>query len=291
MKKKIILSAFFGFSLFSQTLFAKSDLETLKQEVSWLKQSVENSNQKVAEAMNNLTTMQQQFASIKGALESGGYLQEEQKKSLREYDQRMQAMEDKIGNLVNLLNEMKEGRLSEKTVAADETQTKEFQRLLDLVSAEDYSKALPGFQAFVQKNPKSSLADNAQYWIAECYYSSNDYKKAIAEYQTLIQKYPRSTKIKTALLKQGLSFVGLKMYAEAKPFFEKVMNEYPNTSESAKASQKVKEIDRLLATSSGSAPAQAPSSNPKEGGSSTPNSLPNRAAPSQNSDPAGLYQF
>ena len=262
---KLFSSLFVFFALFSflssSSLFATSDLEQLKQEVAWLKQSVENSNQKLAEAMNNLVSIQQQFASIKGSLESGGYLQDEQKKSLREYDQRLQAMEDKIGNLVNLLNEIKEGRTSEKVTTTDENQTKEFQRLLDLVSAEDYSKALSGFQAFIQKNPRSSLADNAQYWIAECSYSLNDYKKAIAEYQKLIQKYPHSSKIKIALLKQGLSFVGLKMYAEAKPFFEKVMNNYPNSSESAKASQKMKEIEKLLANSSPSGSTPTPQEN------------------------------
>lgn len=271
MKNKFILSIAFTLLFSSSTLFARGE-EDLRQEVASLKQSVENSNQKLAEAMNSLITMQQQFASIKGSLESGGYLQEEQKRSLQQYDQRIQAMEDKIGNLVNLLNELKENRLPEKTMAADETQTKEFQRLLDLVTAEDYSKALAGFQAFLQKYPKSLLADNAQYWIGESYYGLNDYKKAIAEFQMLIQKYPKSTKIKTALLKQGLSFMGLKMYSEAKPFFEKILNEYPNSLESAKASQKIKEIGRLQANASSTAPAVNP--NPSSGSNQSPSPQP-----------------
>ncbi len=275
MKNKLILSLIFVLLLSSSTLFARGE-EVLRQEVASLKQSVENSNQKLADAMNSLITMQQQFASIKGSLESGGYLQEEQKRSLQQYDQRIQAMEDKIGNLVNLLNELKENRLPEKSMVADETQTKEFQRLLDLVSADDYSKALTGFQAFLQKYPKSALADNAQYWIGESHYGLNDYKKAISEFQALIQKYPKSTKVRAALLKQGLSFMGLKMYPEAKPFFEKVLNEFPNSLESAKASQKIKEIERLLASSSsGSKVGSPPVSNPSQ----------NQAAPSRNPTP------
>lgn len=274
MKIRTILSIVFILFLSSSTLFARE--EDLRQEVASLKQSVENSNQKLADAMNSLITMQQQFASIKGSLESGGYLQEEQKRSLQQYDQRIQAMEDKIGNLVNLLNELKENRLPEKSMAADEAQTKEFQRLLDLVSAEDYAKALTGFQAFLQKYPKSSLGDNAQYWIGESYYGLNDYKKAIAEFQALIQKYPKSTKVKTALLKQGLSFMGLKMYPEAKPFFEKILNEFPNSLESAKASQKIKEIGRLQANASPPAPAATPnpSASPNQASSPQPQNLP-----------------
>jgi tol-pal system protein YbgF len=254
--KIIFFSVFFPL-IFSSHSWA-ADSEQLKRDVEMLKISVENSNTKLANALNQLTTIQQEFGSIRGVIESGGHFYEEQNRSLQQYDQRMSALEDKIGTLMNLLTEIKEGRVTDKTAASDEAQTRDFQRLLDFINIEDYNKAITGLQSFLQKYPKSSLADNAQYWIGESYYGLNDFKKAISEYQVLIQKYPRSPKVKGALLKQGLSFAGLKMYPEARPFFDKVISEYPNSSEAGRARAKIKDIERLSAAS------ETPPGNPSE---------------------------
>ncbi len=239
------------FILWAPFSLQAQSMDQLRQDVAWLKTSVQNSNQKLAEAMNVLTSIQQEFASMKGVTESGGHFFEEQNRSLKEYDQRLSAMEDKLNILTNLLKDIKDKNVSsgipDKIGGADMGQTQEFQKLLDYVNSEDWNKALPGFQGFLQRYPKSPLADNAQYWVGESYYGLGDYKKAIAEYQVLIQKYPRSTKTKNALLKQGISFFNLKMYPEAKPFLEKVISDYPGTSEAAKASAKIKEINRMLA--------------------------------------------
>lgn len=268
------------FPLLSSTLHAHS-LDQLRQDVAALKMSVQNSNQKLAEAMNLLTSMQQEFASIKGVTESGGHFYEEQNRSLREYDQRLSAMEDKLNVLTNLLKDIKDKNVSsgipDKVGGADLGQTQEFQKLLDYVNSEDWNKALPGFQGFIQHYPRSPLADNAQYWVAESYYGLGNYKKAIAEYQVLIQKYPRSSKSKNALLKQGLSFFNLKMYAEAKPFLEKVMGDYPGSAEAAQASAKIKEIQRISATPAPASPALA--ANPVAPASPAPTAAPQTTNP------------
>lgn len=278
MKKTLVTAfSFFLFTISFSSLHAQS-MDQLRQDVAALKASVNNSNQKLADAMNLLSSMQQEFASIKGVTESGGHFYEEQNRSLTEYNQRLSAMEDKINILTNLLKEIKDknvsGSIPDKVGGADLGQTQEFQKLLDYVNSEDWNKALPGFQGFLQRYPRSPLADNAQYWISESYYGLGDYKKAIAEYQILIQKYPRSGKVKNALLKQGNSFFNLKMYNEAKPFLEKVIADYPNSSESAQASAKLKEISRLMA--SAPPPAASPVATPT---SPAPPSTPAPAAP------------
>jgi len=264
--RKIFFLFTFHVSLFTFSLLPSahpaSDTAIMKQDLALIKGNLENANAKLAEAMNQLTTLQQEINSMKGVTESGNYYFNEQTRAIREYDQRIRALEDKMGALMTLLREIKEGAtpVGKSAGATDEGQTREFQRLLDSVMSEDYNKALPGFLAFLQKYPKSTLADHAQYWVAESYYSLNDYKKAISEYQILIQKYPRSAKAKTALFKQGLSFMGLKMYTDAKPFFEKVIAEFPNTSEAAQAVGRIKEIDRLVAAGPPVSPGPGPSS-------------------------------
>ncbi|GEM_PF-2113481 len=279
------LGPFLIFFLLFPTLGRTQSVDQLRQDVAWLKNSVQNSNQKLAEAMNLLTNIQQEFAGMKGVTESGGHFYEEQNRSLREYDQRLSAMEDKLNILTNLLKDLKDrnvmGGIPDKIGGADLAQTQEFQKLLDYVNSEDWNKSLPGFQAFLQKYPRSPLANNAQYWIGEAFYGLGDYKKAISEYQVLIQKYPRSQKAKNALLKQAFSFFNLKMYNEARPFLEKVMAEYPNTSEAANASAKIKEIERLNPNSPQNPAPPSPSAPnpPSSGVTSYPQALPAPSRP------------
>ncbi|MBL7684890.1 MAG: tol-pal system protein YbgF [Deltaproteobacteria bacterium] len=278
IKWNLLILSLLIFTAFHRPAHAASaEVEKLKQDVQWLKNSVENSNTKLAEAMNQLSTIQQELNTLKGSSESGGYFFQEQTRSLKEYDQRITALEDKIGIQMNLLKEIKETPTTSsgaKPTGMDETQVREFQKNLDFINSEDYPKALQGFQAFVQKYPKSPMMDNAQFWIAESYYGLNDFKKAIAEYQNLIQKFPRSTKIKTALLKQGQSFVGLKMLAEARPFFEKIISDYPNTAEAAKASVRLKELDKGVTTGTVESRPSPASTNPTPGVPLTPSQNP-----------------
>lgn len=268
MKKfSITLFVLSLFLLFSNFTFARVDTDQLKRDVDLLKENIENSNRKLAEAMNQLTQIQQEIGSIKGVTGNADYFYDQQKKSLQEYDRRISAIEDKIGTLTALLQQIKDSKTSpssKSTAPVDEAQAKEFQRLLDFVSAEDFNQALVGFQTFLQKYPKSSLTGDAQYWLAESLYGLNQFKKAILEFQNLIQKYPQSPKVKPALLKQGLSFFSLKMYTDARPFFEKVITDYPGSPEAARSAEKIKEIEKLSVTpaSSGKPDTQPTSAQP-----------------------------
>ncbi len=52
---------------------------------------------------------------------------------------------------------------------------------------------------FVNRFPKSDLADNAIYWIAEGYIQKNELGLARAELQRIIDLYPRSDRASRAL--------------------------------------------------------------------------------------------
>ena len=53
---------------------------------------------------------------------------------------------------------------------------------------------------------KSDLADNAQYWIGEAYYSSGDYNRAIIELNEVLLKYPQGDQVPGALLALATAF-------------------------------------------------------------------------------------
>src|SRR5262245_23355563 len=66
--------------------------------------------------------------------------------------------------------------------------------------------AVPQFREFLRKNPKSDFADDAQYYIGECYYSTKDYNRAILEFNEVLLKYPKGEKVPPALLRQANAF-------------------------------------------------------------------------------------
>ncbi|HSK78394.1 MAG TPA: tetratricopeptide repeat protein [Thermoanaerobaculia bacterium] len=65
------------------------------------------------------------------------------------------------------------------------------------------------FQRFLQANPGSELADNAQYWIGECRYARSDLRGALAAFRETVERHPKGNKVPDAMLKAGQSLEGL----------------------------------------------------------------------------------
>ena len=103
----------------------------------------------------------------------------------------------------------------------------------------DYVGAISDFSAFVTAYPESSLADNAQFWIGECYYSQGDYEKAILEYDTVINTYPDADKVPSAYLKIGYAFAELGDEGSARAFLMQLIEKYPDEPQSDLAKKKL----------------------------------------------------
>lgn len=111
----------------------------------------------------------------------------------------------------------------------------------------DYDKgnfdlALAGFQNYVAQFPDASQADNAQYWVGECYYSKKEFSQAIDAFGKVIKAYPKSGKVPGAKLKIGLSYLNAKNIAKAKESLDKVIKEHPDTTEAEIAKDRLGKI-------------------------------------------------
>jgi tol-pal system protein YbgF len=107
----------------------------------------------------------------------------------------------------------------------------------------DYPAALKMFEQFLRTYPGSEYADNARYWIGECYHQQGDYERAILEYEKVITQYPKGDKVPSALLKQGFAFLNLGDRVDAKLLFQKVIKEYPQSPQAEIAAKKLKVLD------------------------------------------------
>jgi tol-pal system protein YbgF len=104
----------------------------------------------------------------------------------------------------------------------------------------NYSLALLGFRDFLRRSPASDLADNAQYWIGECFYAQRDYNPAIQEFLKVPEAYPRGDKVPAALLKTGFSFLALEDRASARRYLNQVVEQFPNSEEAVSARNKLR---------------------------------------------------
>jgi tol-pal system protein YbgF len=134
----------------------------------------------------------------------------------------------------------------EKTIGAaavkDENDVMVYDRALKAIrDQKDYDLAINKFKEFIERFPKSSLADNAIYWIGEANYAQQKYNDAIIEFQNLIEKFPKSDKVCGALLKQSLCFDSLNESAKSKLFLEETASRCKDQAEGKVA------VERLAA--------------------------------------------
>ncbi len=120
------------------------------------------------------------------------------------------------------------------------------QRLYDvnlaLFKNGQYDSAISGFKNFLDKYPKSALADNAQFWVGECYMNLGQYEQAILAYQQVIKKYPKGNKVANALLRQAKAFYEINDRTSSKLLLKKLIRQYPKSKEAAVAKKRLAEM-------------------------------------------------
>lgn len=99
------------------------------------------------------------------------------------------------------------------------------------------SQAIEKFRQFIRQSGKSDLADNAQYWIGECYYNLQDYNRAILELNEVLLKYPQGDQVPGALLALATAFADSGDKIDARLILQKLISDHPDTEE-AKLGQK-----------------------------------------------------
>ncbi len=73
-----------------------------------------------------------------------------------------------------------------------------------------------------------SLADNAQYWIGECYFALGDYRAAILAFEKVFT-FKQSNKNDYAQYKLGLCYYKLGDKKRARQEFQNLLDNYPDS--------------------------------------------------------------
>jgi len=109
-----------------------------------------------------------------------------------------------------------------------------YEKAMSLYNRHNYRDALAAFTNLLARDDKNSLADNAQYWVGECYYALGDYNQAVAEFQKVLS-FTRSNKSDAALLKLGLCYIRLGDRNQARSELEQLIANFPRSEYVGKA--------------------------------------------------------
>ena len=92
----------------------------------------------------------------------------------------------------------------------------------------DFLEAIQEFRILIEREPTGAYADNAQYWIGECYYSLEDFEAAIAEFEKVFT-FKENNKSDHALFKIAISYQQIGRYLKARESMERFLAEYPDS--------------------------------------------------------------
>ena len=110
---------------------------------------------------------------------------------------------------------------------------------LDLVRSGKIDEAIPCLVKYIELYPRTELADNALYWLGECYYKKRDFNQAVNEFKKVLTDYPSGNKVPSALLKMGYAYFELRQTTQALESLQKIINQYPNDPTFSLAQKKI----------------------------------------------------
>jgi tol-pal system protein YbgF len=117
-----------------------------------------------------------------------------------------------------------------------------YRRALDALTAGQHADAAAGFREFLRLHPAHDFADNAQYWLGECYYDLKDYQTAAREFRRVVDRYPDGNKVADALLKLGYAELALGDEPAGRGTLEKLARQFPKADAAGRAQAKLAEL-------------------------------------------------
>lgn len=130
------------------------------------------------------------------------------------------------------------------SVSAGQTVEAKYHLAYKACQERDFAKAMTGFRGLLREAPRHELADNAQYWLGECYYATGQFDEAIAEFGKVFA-FPETDKGDDAQLKIGYSYFQKGDKAQALTELNKLLAQYPQSGLAELARTKILQIEGM----------------------------------------------
>lgn len=198
------------------------------------------SSERVAELGAQLAQLEQQDAELRGQLEVIQHKMEEaltEARAARAETAKLAARIDSVGGAAAAATP--EVSAGDQGVGPDELQA--YRQAYAAWRADDPGTCIDRFRSFLQTYPSSPYADDAAYWMADCYFKQGDFKTAVLRFDDVVNRYPSGNKAPDALYRQGeaLMRMGPGYGSAAGKAFERVLKEYPDSARAAEAKRQL----------------------------------------------------
>lgn len=106
-----------------------------------------------------------------------------------------------------------------------------FQIAMSDFNAGRFDIAINSFNDLIAKCPNSPIAQDSEYWIAECLYAKKQYLESEKGYMSYIKKYPQGNKMCVSLYKLGLVYDKQNKEKSKNMVWKKLIEQCPDSQE------------------------------------------------------------
>ncbi|MDD5491726.1 MAG: tol-pal system protein YbgF [bacterium] len=239
--KKLILLFIFGGLCLPGCFATREEMATLKEDLARLQEQVGGVQQGMNKSTSKIKIGQADIGARMDTLELD---QQKVEAKVDESNNRIDKVSLRIDNLEaawqSRLKALEDRAAAELAVSSEK---------LYQVAYTDYTKgnfdlAVMGFRQYLEKYPSGVLADSAQYWIGECFFSQQKYAQSIEEFKKVPLAYAQSVKNPAAQLKIALALELMDKKEEALRSLDEVIAQYPDSDEAKAAAEKKKELQK-----------------------------------------------
>jgi tol-pal system protein YbgF len=107
-----------------------------------------------------------------------------------------------------------------------------------------WALCIDGFNSYLRSFSRTDLADDAQWYIGECYQQDGKFSEAIDAYNRVISNFPKGDRVPDAYYKRGVALSAMGQVDRARESFETLMKNFPDHETSRLAKQQIDRLNR-----------------------------------------------
>jgi len=111
-------------------------------------------------------------------------------------------------------------------------------------TAGQWALCIEGFNSYLRNFSRTDLADDAQWYVGECYHQDGKFADAIDAYNRVITNYPKGDRVPDAYYKRGIALGAMGQTDRARESFEQLMKLFPDHDMARMAKQQLDRLNR-----------------------------------------------
>ena len=163
---------------------------------------------------------------------------------LGEVEEEVESLKEEVALNRKAIDKIEPGLVEDKDwFLKEEKENQLFQASYNDYLSGQYELASMGFKEYLRLYPEASRLAEAQYWLAESYFSQENFQAAISEFDILLEKYPESSQVAPSLYKKALALLKEEREEEALEVLQEIINSFPKKKEKSLAEELKKELE------------------------------------------------